>query len=226
MNLIRCSAGHFYDAEKYSSCPHCSGGGTAGQDVGVTEAFDPTMPLKGGSDAPTEGIVESLSEKTEPMTGAISPEPFFPSGGGFPDFPDTIPLGDMDNDKTISIFAGVKKMEVEPVVGWLVCIEGEHFGEDFRLRTGKNYIGRSEKMDIILRGEDTVSRDKHVIVLFEPKQSIFLVQPGESKELAYLNEDLILAPQVLKSGDIISVGKARLLFVPFCSKGFNWATIS
>ena len=25
MNLTRCAQGHFYDGEKYPSCPHCAG---------------------------------------------------------------------------------------------------------------------------------------------------------------------------------------------------------
>ena len=37
MNLCRCENGHFYDKEKYASCPHCSGGSAA--DDRLTAAF-------------------------------------------------------------------------------------------------------------------------------------------------------------------------------------------
>ena len=45
MNLCRCENGHFYDKEKYPTCPHCSGGSAI--DGKPTEAWDdgPTVPM-------------------------------------------------------------------------------------------------------------------------------------------------------------------------------------
>ena len=37
MNLTRCAQGHFYDGEKYPSCPHCAG--AAGMVDTPTEMF-------------------------------------------------------------------------------------------------------------------------------------------------------------------------------------------
>ena len=34
-----------------------------------------------------------------------------------------------------------KIIGVQPVVGWLVCTQGEYFGESFKLVSGKNFIG-------------------------------------------------------------------------------------
>ena len=38
MNLSRCSNGHFYDKEKFPTCPYCAQG--AGNDDGLTSVFD------------------------------------------------------------------------------------------------------------------------------------------------------------------------------------------
>lgn len=257
MKLIRCNNGHFYDAEKYSACPHCSGGNVNPDASDVTVGLEP-----GGTSVPDMTIGNNMNTQPNMGSGMNNGNPIDSSmggmggmnnmgamngmgsnviGGGFANMPtvpvssgmngwNTVDEGDDENDKTISIYSmgntasSFGGMSIEPVVGWLVCIEGKNYGQDYRLRAGKNYIGRSERMDVALTGEETVSRDRHVIVLFEPRQSIFLVQPGESKELAYLNDELVLQSQVLKIGDILTVGEVKLLFVPFCSAdGFQWA---
>ena len=125
-----------------------------------------------------------------------------------------------DDDKTVSLYH--KAMGSEPVVGWLVCVEGNHFGEDFRLKTGRNFIGRSPQMDVVISGDRTVSRDKHAAIIYDPKKQIFLIQPGESKELCYLNDALLLAPQEMKIYDLLTVGETQLMFFPCCTSEFNW----
>ena len=46
MKLIRCNNGHFYDQDKFSSCPYCNGGNSTSDSM--TEAFEDqvTMPLR------------------------------------------------------------------------------------------------------------------------------------------------------------------------------------
>ena len=45
-----------------------------------------------------------------------------------------------DPDKTMSINGTTES--VNPVTGWLVCIEGPHYGKDYKIHAGKNFIGR------------------------------------------------------------------------------------
>ena len=77
-------------------------------------------------------------------------------------------------------------------------------------------------MDICLRGESTVSRDRHAILIYEPRQNLFLVQPGETKELIYLNGNVVLTPMVMKKNDILQVGDISLMLVPCCDDVFHW----
>ena len=114
------------------------------------------------------------------------------------------------------------KNGIEPVVGWLVCVEGEYKGKDFRLKSDINFIGRSPRFDVNLEKDLSVSRDVHIKVVFEPKSGKFLVTPGESKELAYLNGDVVLERRELQAYDTISLGESKLLFVPLCSDKFSW----
>jgi len=77
-------------------------------------------------------------------------------------------------------------------------------------------------MDIALVGDKSVSRNKHAILVYEPKQHLYLVQPGESSELVYLNDEVVLSPMKLQAYDVITVGEVKLLFMPLCGAKFNW----
>ena len=44
MNLCRCEKGHFYDKDKYSSCPHCSSGNDFVETPPVLPWDLPTIP--------------------------------------------------------------------------------------------------------------------------------------------------------------------------------------
>ncbi len=195
MNLTRCENGHFYDAERFDTCPHCNQASisTVLQDDDGSKEY--TMPLNPPVAEPATGLDDLVSEVKETEDGA---------------------------QKTIGYFGEVP---TEPVVGWLVSIEGSNFGEDFRLKTGRNFIGRSTSMDVALTGDSSVSRDKHAIILYEPKSNIFLVQPGDAKELFYLNDKVVLTATEINAYDIISLGGTKLLFVPCCSDKFNWDSV-
>lgn len=127
-----------------------------------------------------------------------------------------------DISKTVGYFDIV---ETDPVVGWLVAVSGNHLGQDFRLKSGRNFIGRSEEMDVALTNDNSISRDKHAIILYDPKSNVFLVQPGGAKQLFYLNDKVVLEATKIAAYDIISLGETNLLFIPCCSAKFNWESI-
>ena len=112
-----------------------------------------------------------------------------------------------------------------PCVGWLVALGGEHIGTDFRLKVGKNFIGRSPKMDIALTEDKSVSRERHAIVVYDPKSNMYLIQPGDSSSLAYHNNNLLLTPEKLEAYDMITVGDVNLLFMPLCGAKFSWGSV-
>lgn len=196
MKLVRCENGHFFDAERFTVCPHCN--------PSVANAAQPQQPQpRQPQNAPVpQKPQNSTSTPSQRLTDVVN------------DAKDS-----EDLEKTIGYFGEVS---FEPVVGWLVAIEGKHFGEDFKLKTGRNFIGRAPGMDVQLSSDSSVSRERHAIVLYEPKNNIFLVQPGDSKELFYLNDSVVLSPEKIKSGDVLTIGASKLLFVPCCTEAFNW----
>jgi hypothetical protein len=203
MDMKRCPQGHFYDASKAASCPYCAGSEKQNKTciVDSSNTYPQTKDMN-----PADDVL-----KTRPIQEHS-------------DIPVTRPLNDPrqkeKESKTVAIV--YKDIGMDPVTGWLVCIEGPGKGRDYRLHSAKNLIGRSDKMDVCITGDDTVSRDVHAIVSFEPRKGIFRIYQGESKGLVYLNGEEVINPEELKAYDCIEVGKTKLLFIPFCGENFKW----
>jgi hypothetical protein len=114
--------------------------------------------------------------------------------------------------------------KTDPVVGWLVCVEGPDRGRDFRLHAEKNFIGRAPNMDVVLDGDNTVSRERHAIVIFDPKKKIFWALPGEASGLVYLNGEIVNSPVQMKADDVLEIGLTKLVLIPFCGDRYSWST--
>ena len=201
MNLVQCNNGHFYDGDKFKACPHCEGNSKK-NNVGEekTVASNRTM--------------ESTAMVTEPLTvpGRLKSIEMIPEKK----MQDTVSV----TEKTVAHYYG--EMEAEPVVGWLVCIEGSEFGQSFNLKSGKNFVGRLLSNDVVLVGDMAISREKHALIVYDPKSRRFLAQPGMSSELFYVNEEVVLQATALGNGDVIQIGNTKLRFVPLCDLNFSW----
>ena len=84
-----------------------------------------------------------------------------------------------DSGKTVAVMK--KKIGIDPAVGFLICIEGPHRGTDFRLVSGRNFIGRAAAMDVSLPDNDTVSRESHALVTYDAKHNAFSLSSGQGR---------------------------------------------
>ena len=218
MNLKRCNNGHFYDADKFTSCPHCNPTVSASE---VTVAMSPdnmAPEVKAAVNAFTDEDSKTVSLQ-DAVSAAAAPSPVQEPAAAAPVQMTAAPVH-MDDAKTVSYFA--TSLGAEPVVGWLVCIEGDHYGESFPLKSGRNFIGRNANMDVVLAGDMSVSRERHAIVIYEPKAKCFIAQAGDARELFYLNDNVVLNNEMMKNYDVLSVGNEKLLFVGLCGPQFCW----
>ena len=78
-------------------------------------------------------------------------------------------------------------------------------------------------MDVCVAGDETVSRDRHALVIFDPKKQAFWAVPGDASGLVYLNGDIVNAPTQMKLDDIIEVGQTKLVLIPFCGEKYSWS---
>lgn len=130
--------------------------------------------------------------------------------------------GDGVKDPGVTVRLPKVEIGVDPVVGWLVCIEGQDKGKDYRIRTGNNAIGRDPSMDICITGDETISRIRHARLSYDPKAVTFNIYPGDGKGLVYVNDAEIGMGVKLKAYDVIEIGRTKLLFIPLCGDNFIW----
>ena len=134
-----------------------------------------------------------------------------------------VAAGDGNGDGDGRTVAVIKQsLGVDPVVGWLVSLDGEEKGKDYRIHADNNYIGRSAKMDICIGGDDTISRENHAIISYDTRAKTFYLSPGEGRSIIRLNDEAVFATTKITASDIIEIGKTRLRFVPFCDGNFEW----
>lgn len=199
--IQKCKNGHWYDADVYPVCPHCK---RQGEKLSIrvdnVREDDKTVSLMDMDD--------SLSEALGSLTG-IMPDTNMHTQENY-----------QDNDKTIS-FGFFDVTEISPVTGWLVCIDGYEKGKDYRLHSGKNFVGRSTTMDVVLIDDKSISRDKHCSITYDPKGNAFYIS-SEHGNIVYLNNEMVNDTAVLNNGDSINIGDTRLLFVAFCQEGRTW----
>jgi len=158
---------------------------------------------------------------TRPLAGEMQ-APAFPKTSPVASsaIPKTMPLDNPQTNKTVAL--NLNEKGIDPVRGWLVCVDGEKKGKDFKIRDGKNYIGRQSSNEICLDFDNSISKEANVIISFDARNNKFFIQSGEGKNNVYVNENLLLAPVELKDYDIIEVGQTKLIFRSLCNENFKW----
>lgn len=233
MRLVKCPKEHFYDADAFASCPHCAAAAAAGGDNvtvplgGTRTASTAQNPVPAPQAPAADGMPAGRPVSNDADTIRQNAQNMPPLAGNDwrmdPATDVTMPATPREDNVTIGVFSAQKKETgFEPVVGWLVVVEGQEKGRDYRLKSARNFIGRSAEMDVCLAGDNHVSRSRHAVVVYEPKSRTFLAQPGDSSELFYVNDQVVLAPVALKRGDRIQIGSTVLMLVPLCDEHFSW----
>lgn len=240
MEMRKCTNGHYYDASVHSECPYCNRGSS--ESVRLAEIGgdnDRTMPLSafGMSDddktMPLLSYVDRDDDKTMPLTGVTDrdedktiPKTIYQADciERPPVRPQVTPPLEKpfytDTDKTMVLIDLEKG--IDPVVGWLVNVDGEEKGMDYRIHMDNNFIGRSEKMDICIKGDETISRENHAVISYDPKDSLFYFTPSDGRAISRLNDKAVFQTIELHAHDRITIGKTVCEFIPFCDGSFQW----
>jgi hypothetical protein len=94
-----------------------------------------------------------------------------------------------------------------PVVGWLVAMNGEQRGEDFRLHEGKNVLGSGADAQVMIR--DAAVSAQHASLRYE--DSKFFLIDLDSSNGTFVNDKKI-AREELKDNDVVRLGEITLKF--------------
>lgn len=200
-NMIKCQQGHYYDQSQSSRCPFC-GVGSIDLDAtakrnGSTDFATTVKHNAPQSNGPNDGNTVSYDAKGRPATSQSA-----------------------DPEATKAIWT--QQIGIDPVVGWLVCTKGANRGRDYRIRSGWNSIGRDPSMQICIAGDDTISRDDHAKIFFDPKSLSFHITSGSGRSGVYVNGSAVLQPTTINVFDNIEIGNTTCLFIPFCGEKYSW----
>ncbi len=216
MAMIRCDQGHFYDNTKHTTCPYC---GVPDLDIAPTRPRRETPPAADfGATVPQGRKPASAPGDTAETRPAAAPKPAAAPPPSSPAPSSSAPVG--SGNRTVGIVR--KAMGIDPVTGWLVCVQGPDKGKDFRIKSQRNFIGRDAGQDIAIEGDETISREKHAVISYDPKSNSFRVAPGDGRGMMYLNDEPVDMPTVLQPYDRIEIGQSVFMFIPFCGDRFRW----
>jgi len=207
--MRRCDANeHYYDDSKHSSCPFC--GGNRGNE-------DKTSLMPNNRRDDTDKTDDTVIAKKKP------------------NIEENIKVND-DNPKTTVTWGNKKHKDTTasnnetaqkdfsnaPVTGWLVIVEGNQIGKDFRLIPSINNIGRDSSNHVSIdTGDNSISREKHCLIEYHVKSKKFYLEKVNNS--TDLNGNRVGGDGIeLNSGDIIEIGNTKLKFIPFCSDEFSW----
>lgn len=208
-----CSAGHVYDADQFASCPYCNRNTRAIQ-FGAGGGYTPTAAPGGYGNTAAPGGYDAAIPPTGGRDATI----------GATVMPEAIRrrMEQEKDNRTVGEFK--RRLGYEPVVGWLVCVEGPEVGKDYRLYGRINTIGRAEDNDVVLAQEHTVSQKNHVRLAYDAKHNNYQLIPGDGSNVTYLNDEPLYVPQRLNAYDVLEMGETKLIFVPLCNDQFRWPT--
>ena len=187
----QCNQGHFFK-ELLNECPYCPKGDVSSSEK--TEVIGKTKQSNSNDDV--------QAQKTQ-VFGAGAP-----SGTGHD-----------SNDALRTVISGASSdIDSEDVPtnskrrlrGWLVSFDIEDFGVDFRIKEGKNSIGKNSTNDITIN-DDMVS-NTHALLLC--RNDKFVIRDEMSSNGTFINGEEISPSQPvdLKDGDELKFGKTSYLF--------------
>jgi hypothetical protein len=115
----------------------------------------------------------------------------------------------------------------DPVVGWLVVLNGPGKGNFRPIFSGSNTIGRSPGQRIPIDfGDDAISGEKQAFLVYDGRKRQYQLVPNlERPNLVHLNDSALLANGQLNPHDKITMGRTTLLFVPLCGPDFDWSDV-
>ena len=204
-NQVSCPRGHLYDSS-LPSCPYCLP--SAGQAVGPTVPFTsaqgglpPTTPVQGATPPTTPIQYQGGNVSTKPVDRSMQET-------------------QVADDLLTQAGTHPQPTRVRPVVGWLVCVQGNDIGKDFRLHANFNSVGRGENQDVRI-DDEYVSRE-HFIVSYDMVNNRYFADMGQGKTFVYINGYPLGARTQLRKGDQIKVANTLLVFIPLEQQDVKW----
>lgn len=235
MAITTCPNGHRYDSDTNRTCPYCNSAQSdsnfnwSEMDVTSTSKTEPIGGFGGGGGG--------YSGATEPINTYGGNFGSRNKGGGGADVIGATVAIDVTGqdigggtgrrqteDDTASAY-NQAEYQHQPVVGWLVCIEGPDKGKDFCLHGAKSTVGRRKDSSVILSDPKISRKGFPALIVYDDRKSHqFYLASGDaaSENNVELGGNMLLGQSVINPYDEIRIEDTVLVFVPFCGDEFYW----
>ncbi len=195
-----------------------------------TNIPDKSNDLFGGVNIDSEKFKKSLNLPEEPPTRIATGAEVSPVSSPNSPFPSSDPVtrvvigSKKPSDINQPSASTSSNIVSDPVVGWVVIIDGPGKGIGLQIGSGQNTLARGHQARVQIDfGDHEISRESHSIITYDPKHNNYYIQPGLGTNLTYLGEEPVLSPTMLSHGSRIVIGSTTLRFIALCDDSFSWS---
>ncbi|MCA9519701.1 MAG: FHA domain-containing protein [Myxococcales bacterium] len=183
-----------------------------GVDKGINKAKDGAVgAAKKGADKAKGGQSGGgTSNQGNQSSGGKNMGIFGKKGGGNQSGGGQMPSPEQYDDartRALNLDSFMDTRQRKECVGWVVALNGNHRGEDFRLVPGKNVMGTAADCDIVIT--DPYLSNQHATIRYEDGE--FVVVDLDSTNGTYVNDKRISRCDLIDN-DKIRLGRTELKF--------------
>ena len=195
MARVRCEKGHMYDDNRFFTCPHCS------VDVDLDKITKQTY----------NSLVDRAGEYNPKVGSGIigNSDSLMAAEAAYPPIPEEF------DQSTIGAYIFGKQ---EPVVAWVICMNDDMRGQDFRLVEGRNIFSNQTDSQIYLPNMKDGSGG--MAITYASLDDSYHIESGDSQ--VTINGEEISEHAQLDGQCVIDIDGYNLVFIPFCEFGRNW----
>lgn len=217
MNIKKCERGHFYNGDKYQTCPHCKEAEQA-KDIPQDEEAKPIQGYQ-----IDENMPETIAYGRNATAGDTVA--YIPNDAGM--------IGELLYQNEDMVPQKQQPVVQQPVVqqshvqnllpvGWLVAVSGLEYGKQYPIFTCDNFIGSSAENTICIQGDAYVLPEHHCTLSFDIMQQKIVLNLESSTGEISVNDVRATESCYLNHKDKIQIGGSVYMLIELCRDGFSW----
>ncbi|CAN0604259.1 unnamed protein product, partial [Ectocarpus sp. 12 AP-2014] len=114
--------------------------------------------------------------------------------------------------------------QTDPLVGWLVVVDGPGRGTGIPFGAGMNAIGRGVDNAVVLDfGDEDIAEGPHAYIVYDEENRSFHITHAGQNSVVRLDDQPLLEAKHIDNGAQVRIGQTTLRFSAFCGPDFDWS---